>query len=75
MIQSKEQWITQGRITESRGKEGVLNSITCLGEIKRMKLEKMSLDLEISSSLVTSSSSQEGSERKLGCRGGVEEME
>lgn len=49
-----------------------MNSIRCWGQVKRMKTEKVSLNLEMSSSPATSSSSQsflESSGRKLECRG------
>lgn len=37
---------TQDGSTESREDEVVINSIKCWGEMERMRLEKMSLDLE-----------------------------
>lgn len=60
---------TLGGITELRRKETVIDSLKCWGEVRRMKVENLSLDLEMSSSQVTSERFQESSGRKLACRG------
>lgn len=60
---------TLGRITESRRKEMVIDSLKCRGKGRRMKVENISQDLGMSSSQVTSERFQESSGRKLACRG------
>ena len=49
MEETRCEWIHTGQNHKSREKKMMINSIRCWGKVERMKMEKMSQDLEMSS--------------------------